>query len=79
MSRLRDDYWLRNCHGFRVETPSGRLGLVEDVVYGAGPERPSALAVRGGILGRKLSVVPVDAVETIEPGRKRLTVGPRRP
>jgi hypothetical protein len=62
---------LRHCHGFRVETPRGRLGVVEDVLYGDG-ERPAALAVRGGLFGQRVELVPVENVASVEPRRKRL-------
>jgi hypothetical protein len=69
-----DDYWTRNCHGFRVELARRRLGIVEDVLYGAEPGRPAALVVRGGVFGGRVELVPVEAVETIEPSRRRLTL-----
>lgn len=75
MTQVGDSYWLRQCHGFRVETPGGRLGIVEDVLYGADLERPSALAVRGGLFGQRVELVPVENIDAIEPSRKRLTLG----
>jgi hypothetical protein len=77
VTHVSDGYWLRNCHGFRVETPRGRLGIVEDVLYGAEHDEPAALAVRGGILGQRREVIPVETVDSIEPSRKRLTLVPR--
>lgn len=72
---VSDGYWLRHCHGFRVDTPRGRVGIVEDVLYGAHHDRPSALAVRGGLFGRRLELVPIEEVDTIDPRRKRLVLG----
>jgi hypothetical protein len=74
VTQAGESYWLRHCHGFRVETPGGRLGIVEDVLYGEDPERPTALAVRGGLFGQRVELVPVEKVEAIEPDRKRLTL-----
>lgn len=74
MSRGGDSYWLRQCHGFWVETPGGRLGIIEDVLYEADLERASALAVRGGLFGQRVELVPVEDVDVIEPHRKRLTL-----
>jgi hypothetical protein len=74
VTRPSDGYWLRHCHGFRVDTPRGRLGIVEDVLYGAVHDEPSALAVRGGVLGWRRELVPVETVDSIEPSRKRLTL-----
>ncbi|HSK15887.1 MAG TPA: hypothetical protein VK915_06925 [Gaiellaceae bacterium] len=70
-----DDYWLRHCHGFRVDSPRGRVGIVEDVLYGADRDRPAALAVRGGVLGRRLALVPLEDVAAVEPRRKRISIG----
>ena len=72
---VSDCYWLRHCHGFRVDTPRGRVGIVEDVLYGADHHRPSVLAVRGGLFGRRLELVPIEEVDTIDPRRKRLALG----
>lgn len=69
---VSDGYWFRHCHGFRVDAPRGRVGIVEDVLYGAEHDRPSALAVRGGLFGQRLELVPIEDVETIDPRLKRL-------
>ena len=74
MTQADDSHWLRYCHGFRVETPDGRLGIVEDVLYGEDLQRPMALAVRGGLFGQRVELVPVEKVDAIEPDRKRLTL-----
>ncbi len=68
-------YWIRNCQGFRVDGPEGRVGVVEDVLYGQDPSEPAALLVRAGLLGLRIEVVPVDAVETIDPKRTRIGLG----
>jgi len=67
-------YWLRNCHGYRVDSPRGRVGIVEDVLYGAKPNEPSALAVRGGLLGNRVKLVPVESVAVISPRRKLIAL-----
>jgi hypothetical protein len=69
-----NDYWARNCHGFHVETSSGRLGIVENVLYGADPDRPAALAVRGGLFGTRVELVPIEQVADLEPRQKRVTL-----
>ena len=61
------EYWLGHCEGFTVEGAGGRIGLVEDVLRRTAGEAPAALVVRGGLLGRRLTVVPVDAVEDVRP------------
>jgi len=50
------DYWLCRCEGFRVDAPTGSLGLVEAVRFGARLDRPDELLVRGAsaaTLGRE--------------------------
>jgi hypothetical protein len=74
VTQVGNGYWLRHCHGFRVDSPRGRLGIVEDVLYGAEHDRPSALAVRGGLFGQRLELVSIETVDTVEPSRKRLTL-----
>jgi hypothetical protein len=69
-----DDYWLQHCHGFRVESPRGRRGIVEDVLYGAEHDHPSALVVRGGLFGQRLELIPIETVDSVEPRRKLLTL-----
>lgn len=70
-----DGYWLRHCHGFRVDSPRGRVGIVEDVLYGAERDRASALAVRGGLFGQRVELIPIEEVDTIAPRRKRIVLG----
>jgi hypothetical protein len=72
-SRLgRRVYWLARSEGFRVDTPAGRLGIVELVMLRARPDEPDALVVRVGVLGRRLVVVPVDDVADVLPRRQRV-------
>jgi hypothetical protein len=67
-------YWLRRCHGFRVDTPEGRVGVVEDVLYGAEHDRPSALVVRTGLLRQRRELIPIDDVDAVEPRRERVVL-----
>jgi uncharacterized protein YrrD len=69
-------YWLRRCQGFgfRVESKGRRVGIVEDVLYGAEHERPSALLVRTGTFRRRLEAISVDDVEAIFPRDMSLRV-----
>jgi hypothetical protein len=69
-----DDYWLRYCHGFRVDSPRGRRGIVEDVLYGAEHDHPSALVVRGGLFGQRVELIPIETVDSVDPRRKLLTM-----
>ncbi len=67
-------YWLRRCQGFQVDSAGGRVGIVEDVLYGAEHDRPSALLVRSGIFKRRLEAISLDDVEAIYPRAQRLSV-----
>ena len=68
------DYWLCRCEGFRVDAPSGRLGLVEAVRFGARLDRPDELLVRGGVFRNRTLVVPVSDVREIVPLQQRLVL-----
>jgi hypothetical protein len=67
-------YWLRNCHGFRVYSADRKLGIVDDVLYGAEPGVPSALAVRTGLFRLGLQVVPIEEVDEVDPKNHRITL-----
>jgi hypothetical protein len=68
------DYWLCRCEGFSVDAPTGRLGLVEAVRFGARLDRPDELLVRGGLLRNRTLVVPVSDVQEIVPRQQRLVL-----
>lgn len=77
VSSLRDAlgsryYWLGQCEGFRVDSPEGRFGLVEAVMFRTRPDDPDALIVRAGVLGRRLVIVPIEDVADIAPRRERV-------
>jgi hypothetical protein len=67
-------YWLCRCQGFRVDSPEGRVGFVEEVRFRSRVDRPDALAVRAGLLGRHLLIVPVDEVADIAPREERIVL-----
>ena len=68
------DYWLRRCDGFRVHSPEGRVGVVEEVRYASRCDRPDVIAVRAGLLGRLLLIVPVAAIAEILPREERIVL-----
>jgi hypothetical protein len=72
------DYWLRRCEGFRVDSPDGRVGFVEEVRYASRCDRPDVIGVRAGLLGRLLLIVPIGEVAEILP-REELVVLRRSP
>ncbi len=65
-------YWLARCEGFRVDSPEGRYGLVEAVMFRVRPDDPDALVVRTGRLGRRLVLVPIEDVADVTPRRQRI-------
>jgi len=69
---LDSTYWLRRCHGFRVEGREGRIGTVVDILYGAEHDRPSALLLRTGLLRQRLEIVSTEDVERVDPRLERI-------
>jgi hypothetical protein len=67
-------YWLAHCEGYRVDAPGGRLGRVEAVISRDGSEGADALVVRGGLLGGRLVVVPVEEVDRILPRKEQIVL-----
>ena len=67
-------YWLCRCEGFRVDSPEGRFGLVEAVMFRTRPDEPDALIVRAGVLGRRLVLVPIEDVGDVLPRRERIVL-----
>lgn len=65
---------LCRCEGFRVDSPTGRVGVVEGLRYQSRIDQPDALEVRAGWLGRKLLLIPVDDVDQIFVDEGRLVV-----
>lgn len=63
------DYWLAHCEGYRVDGHEGRIGFVEEVRV----ERDRViLAVSAGRLGRRLLLMPSEAVDFIVPRAQRI-------
>jgi len=78
VATVGDEHRLWHCHGFRVRSPRGRRGIVENVLYGAEHDHPSALVVRGGLFGQRLELIPIETVDSVEPSRKLLTLDDSR-
>lgn len=72
--RFGRDYWLMRCVGFHVDVGGRQAGVVSDVLFGSRLDCPDHLAVRAGLLGRRLVLVPVEEVEEIDPREKALRV-----
>jgi hypothetical protein len=68
------DYWLCRCQGFRVDSPVGRVGSVEEVRFGSRLDRPDTIVVCTGLFGIRQLRVPVSEVEQVAPGQERLVL-----
>jgi hypothetical protein len=71
-SSLDRGYWLGHCHGFVVSAPGGRIGVVEEIVYGEPPSVPTRLVVRAGLLGRRRLVIGVEQVAEVVPRETKI-------
>jgi hypothetical protein len=69
-----NDYWLCRCEGFEVDTPEGRLGIVEWLVFRSRHDRPDALAVQTGHVLHRSVLVAVRDVESVLPEEGRITL-----
>jgi hypothetical protein len=58
--------------GFRVQSPGGHLGFVEEVRPGSTSGDPSRLVVRAGRV--VVLVVPISEIDAVDPGGRRLFV-----
>jgi hypothetical protein len=68
------DYWLGHCEGFGVFADGRFLGTIEYVRYETDHRHPDTLGMRGGGLGHREVLVPVTAVETLDPDAESLVV-----
>ena len=59
--------WLRRCEGFRVESPAGPIGYVEEVVLDDAEEDVERLLVYGPAGRRRISV---DEIDWVDAGRE---------
>lgn len=64
------EYWLTHSDGYLVEGSGGRVGVVHEVRLRDG--RPAHIAVRAGLLGRRLLVFPAADVAFVVPRAKRI-------
>jgi hypothetical protein len=68
------DHWLCRCEGFRVDAPTGRVGLVEAARFGSRLDRPDELLVRVGVLSNRRLVVAVSDVQQVIPRQQRIVL-----
>jgi len=71
---LERDYWLCRCDGFRIESPAGRVGIVEGRRFGSRVDRPDLLEVRIGLFGRRLLLIRVEEVDGIVSDEQRIVL-----
>jgi hypothetical protein len=69
------DYWLAHCDGYRVFTPEGPIGYVEEVLESP-EEEPTALVVRVGDAFSHCIQIPVGDIVGFNPAGERVLVGP---
>ena len=69
---FRSGYWLAHCEGYRVDSPDGRVGVVEHVRLAPDSGRPELLAVRSGLFVPRSLLVPADRVEGVVPRERRV-------
>jgi hypothetical protein len=62
-------YWLDHSEGFRVESANGRIGMVDEAVPWM-----DAIAVRAGLNGSRILLVPFDQVLLIDPLEERIVL-----
>jgi hypothetical protein len=67
---------LARCQGFAVDTHAGRVGVVEEVVWGGSRrwDRPEGIAVSTGPEGKRRIIVPAGEVEQVLPAERRVVV-----
>ena len=68
------DYWVGHCEGYRVEGHAGRIGFVEEVRDDPAEPSRKLLAIRAGLLGRRLIVLSADEIEFIVPRAERIWI-----
>jgi hypothetical protein len=66
------EHLLAHCEGYRVDSPEGEHGYVEQVIWEPRGSRPAALLVRVGCAGP--IEIPLDDVVELRPQGERIIV-----
>ena len=75
--RMDADYWLVHCHGFHVNSPNEKVGVVDEVIFDARGNPETLLVRAGGFRGNTIALA-IDEVIEIIPELKTLAIsGPR--
>ena len=67
------EYWLAHCQGFRVDSDTGRIGLVEEVCSTLNGH-PDLLVLRPGRFGRRRLLLAAEEVTAVAPREGRIVV-----
>jgi hypothetical protein len=65
---------LERSHGYRVDDPNGRVGVVDGIVAGTWLDRPDGVEVRVGLFRSAILLVPVGIVAGVDPHRRRVVL-----
>ena len=66
------NYWVAHCEGYRVDGFEGRIGFVDEVRQNPADPATPLLAIRAGVLGRRILVVPANEVHLIVPAAQQV-------
>ena len=67
------EYWLAHCEGYRVDSDTGPVGLVDEVCS-TPAGHPDLLVLRTGRLGRRRLLVAAEEVMAVAPREGRVVV-----
>ncbi len=66
---------LQACHRFRVDSPDGRIGIVERIHQDPRSGRPLALEIRVGLFHHQVRLAPVEWIADIRSAERRIVLG----
>ena len=72
--RLAPEPALRGWHGFRVDSPDGRIGVVERIYRDRHSDLPAALEIRVGLFCTQLRLAPIEWVAEVRPEERRIVL-----
>jgi hypothetical protein len=73
-SVVQTAYSLARSEGFRVDSPTGPVGLVEGVRFVSRIDEPDLLEIRGGRFGRELLLIPIEEVAEVRQDEGRIII-----
>ena len=72
--RLASEPALHGWHGFRVDSPDGRIGVVERIYRDPRSDRLAALEIRVGLFRHQLRLAPIEWVAEVRPVERRIVL-----